>query len=529
MFCQLQELKKSKSTRPKSVRAALLALPQTLDETYERMLSSIGENDRPYAFTFLRWLAYAKSPLSLNELAEASIIEPAEEPLADDVVDVANRGGWGDVLEILAGLVTTEGADREEQIFGSAESDAADDSTQDIELLKSDKRVGPDTIVRLAHFSVKEYLESPRLRSSDASGFALVSATNHRFLTQSCLAYLEFYSQSPKKTLTSQDLEQFPLLEYVASFWYDHALQQESGSNAREMNLLTSDARLCDWLRVHDPDRDWKEPFQIMPGDVERPETALYYSTLLGLEPLVREILSAGADVNAHNGSAMYAAAVRGHGNILRILVQGGAEVNVLGPGDGYNALFAALESGSIDALQVLVDAGADVNYQAWDYRNLLYLAAAENNSELIRIFVKGGADVNAASGERGNAIQVASMMGYEDTVRILVEGGADVNDYEGYYGTALYLASSQGHKKVVQMLLDAGADVNAEAGQHGSALQAALKRDCTDEALVKMLIDAGADVKAGEAYLNSNCSEDEHPEDRVGEAAPIQVIAGGV
>ena len=528
MFCQLQELKKSKSTRPRSVRAALLALPQTLDETYERMLTSISESDRPYAFTFLRWLTYAKSPLSLNELAEASIIEPAEDPLADDVVDIANRGVWGDVLEILAGLVTTEGADREEQISGSAESDAADDS-QDIELLKSDNRVGPDTIVRLAHFSVKEYLESPRLRSSDASGFALVPATDHRSLTQSCLAYLEFYSQSPKKTLTSQDLEQFPLLEYVASFWYDHALQQESGSNAREMNLLTSDASLYDWLRVHDPNRDWKESFQIMPGDVERPETALYYSTLLGLEPLIREILSTGADVNAHNGSAMYAAAVQGHGNILRILVQGGAEVNVLGPGDGYNALFAALESGSIDALQVLVDAGADVNHGAWDYKNLLYLAAAENNSGLIRTFVKGGADVNAASGERGNAIQVASMMGYEDTVRILVEGGADVNNYEGYYGSALYLASAQGHKKVVRMLLDAGADVNAEAGQHGSALQAALKRDCIDEALVKMLIDAGADDKAGEAYLNSNCSEVEHLEDRAGEAAPIQVIAGGV
>lgn len=76
------------------------------------MLNSISEDDRPYALTFLRWLSYSKSPLSLNELTEASIIEPTEDQLANDVVDVANRGCWGDVLEILAGLVTTEGADR---------------------------------------------------------------------------------------------------------------------------------------------------------------------------------------------------------------------------------------------------------------------------------------------------------------------------------------------------------------------------------------------------------------------------------
>jgi ankyrin repeat protein len=508
----LQELKKSKSTRPRSVKAALLALPQTLDETYERMLNSISEDDRPYALTFLRWLAYSKSPLSLNELTEASIIEPTEDLLANDVVDVANRGGWGDVLEILAGLVTTEGADRDVHVLEPGESDAAGDSAQEIQLLKSGRRVEPNTKVRLAHFSVKEYLESSRLRSSDASVFALVSATDHRFLTQSCLAYLEYYSESPQKTSTTRDLEKFPLLEYAACWWYEHALLQESGSSAREMNLLTSTARLSDWLCVHDPDHEWEKPFQIMPGDVARLETPLYYSSLLGLEPIVREVLSAGADVNAHNGSATYAASFQGYANILRILISGGAEVNVFEPEHGYNALHAASRSGNVDALQVLVDAGADVNYQAWDYKNLLYIAASENDSELVRIFVQGGADVNAASGEWGDAIQVASMMGYETIVRMLIEGGANVNACEGHYGSALYVAASQGRKQVVQMLLEAGADVNAQVGHHGSALQAALKRDHVDKALVRLLIDAGADLNAPGECHDKSCSRDDRP-----------------
>jgi ankyrin repeat domain-containing protein 50 len=73
VFCQVEQLKKSKSTKPSSLKAALSALPKTLDKTYQRMLNNIDENDRPNAFTLIRWLAYAQSPPSLGELAEASM------------------------------------------------------------------------------------------------------------------------------------------------------------------------------------------------------------------------------------------------------------------------------------------------------------------------------------------------------------------------------------------------------------------------------------------------------------------------
>ena len=84
---------------------ALRHLPATLDATYERILTSIEDVYREEAIVLLRWLAYAQSPPSLGELAEAAVIDPS----GDGFVDTANRGALEDTLEILCGLVTYQG------------------------------------------------------------------------------------------------------------------------------------------------------------------------------------------------------------------------------------------------------------------------------------------------------------------------------------------------------------------------------------------------------------------------------------
>ncbi|CZR55936.1 uncharacterized protein PAC_05824 [Phialocephala subalpina] len=83
---------------------ALKVLLETLDETYERILSSIDSDYHEIIITALRWLVFANRPLKLRELAEASLIQP------DDEVpfDVENRfASLYDVLQVLSGLVIT--------------------------------------------------------------------------------------------------------------------------------------------------------------------------------------------------------------------------------------------------------------------------------------------------------------------------------------------------------------------------------------------------------------------------------------
>ncbi|KAK3113155.1 hypothetical protein LTR53_009839 [Teratosphaeriaceae sp. CCFEE 6253] len=97
--CQPHALKASKSSRPSAIEAALRTLPKDLNETYERMLDTITEADRPHALDLLRWLAFAQSPSSLDELAECVTITLINDAAVDGHVDVADRGSWEDSLD----------------------------------------------------------------------------------------------------------------------------------------------------------------------------------------------------------------------------------------------------------------------------------------------------------------------------------------------------------------------------------------------------------------------------------------------
>jgi hypothetical protein len=310
------------------VKLALEALPTTLDETYTRMLLGIEEMYHQQALTLLQWLAYARSPPTLGELVEAAIIDPCEE----SSIDVENRGNIEDSLNILSGLVATQekqAADgqsgSESELFVSDVSSTAsghDDITHHLRLSSSQTRV------RLAHFSVKEYLESKRIVKSDASYFYLDVAIGHRNLAQSCLTYLRHYNASSERTSTKQDLEVFPLSEYSAQSWYYHATLQCDGEVNREVAFLQSDAARKNWLRIHDPEDNWRGPFQTSVKDTT---SAVYYASLLGLRAIVKALLDNDADVNAEGGeygSALQAASEGGHTEVVRLLLDKDADVN---------------------------------------------------------------------------------------------------------------------------------------------------------------------------------------------------------
>ena len=481
------------------MKEALYCLPSTLDETYERMLAGIDESLRPDACKLLRWLAYAKSPPSLGELVDATIIDLA----ADGSVEVEDRPGLDDTLEILSGLVTVVGRRENEDVLedvedaGGYELESGDDEA---ELVSGHQQIRWDTKVRLAHFSVKEYLESKRILEGSAKDFSFESSREHGILCQSCLVYITHYSRSEEKLCMAQDLATFPLLRYAAQSWFYHARLQNATQVTREARLLCSEDTLRDWLQVHQPDRARGRPF----SQLEDVGPSLYYASLVGLEQVVGVLLATGADVNAaggHYGNALQAASEGGREKMVQILIDAGADVNAAGGGYG-NALQAASAGGHEKMVQMLIDAGADVNVAGGYYGNALQAASVGGHEKVVSMLRDAGADVNAAGGYYGNALQAASEGGHEKVVQILIDAGADVNAQGGDDGNALQAASTHGHEKVVQMLIDAGADVNAAGGYYGNALYEASVHG--HEKVVQMLIDAGADVNAAGGYYDN-------------------------
>ena len=67
MYCQLAYLR---YCLPGRIRRALDELPKSLDETYERTLEDIGDQNWEYAHRLFQCVAAASRPLSVAELAE---------------------------------------------------------------------------------------------------------------------------------------------------------------------------------------------------------------------------------------------------------------------------------------------------------------------------------------------------------------------------------------------------------------------------------------------------------------------------
>ena len=338
------------------------ALPATLDETYERMLTGIDHMFREEALVLLRWLAYARLPPTLSELAEASIVDPP----GQGVVDVGNRGSLEGTLEILLGLVSCG-------------------KTED-----GDQKLGKDSRVRLAHFSVKEYLESERVVQRHAKDFFLESGIGHRLLAQSCLTYIMHYSSNDEKASSSQHFWSFLLLKYAARSWYYHTSLQQSGDVSREICLLQSEDTKRSWLLVHRPEEVRKDPFD----DFTNVGPGLYYASLTGLLTVIWEFLTRGVDVNAQGGYF-------------------------------GNALQAASREGYKKVLEILLEQGADFNARGGEYGSVLQAASEGGHQTVVEMLIGHGADVNGQGGVYGSALQAASLGGYDKVIEMLISKGA--------------------------------------------------------------------------------------------------------
>ncbi|KAK4553330.1 hypothetical protein LTR86_009630 [Recurvomyces mirabilis] len=505
-FCQLEELKRLKGMRPRWVEKALECLPKSLDETYERMLVQINEIYQPEALRALRWLSFQMRPLTLGELCEACLIDPE----AEGVVDLENRGPLEDVLEILGSLVYVEEVNEVVNNTASTiDEGAAADGTTTTQPKASVNTWAASTI-RLAHFSVKEYLSSTRISDGPAVVYAMQASRDQPYIARTCLVYLLHYSSSSEKQSGLLDLEIFPLLQYSASWWATHTIwsgleqpePRTSGQASLQYRLLESYAYRRDWQMVYDPDeskwnkgeRDSAKPFETKEKTCP---SALYYASSLGLEATVKEFLQNGADVNEEGGyysTALHAAVYCGHKDIVQILIDAGADLEFR-TDRAYPKSIPDTSSGLIAKfLNVVLETSADVDVYGRRWGTPLQYAAKGGHQEIVMLLLKAGANVNA-EGEPRSALQVVARVGDLETARLLVKAGADLEmDIDGH-GTPIQLASWFGNPEMVQFLIEAGANVNTRGCRksHGTAVHAASSRDFTD--IVEMLVKAGADA----------------------------------
>ncbi|OBT50693.1 hypothetical protein VE04_09070 [Pseudogymnoascus sp. 24MN13] len=238
--CQMDTLGKCRTRL--ALQKALKALPITLDETYERILRTISDEDSKYAIPILQWLAFSSRPLSVEELAEVVAINVEQETAfnRDEILEDPME-----VLDICTSLVLVV--------------------ITDVPSLSELNRRS-STTVTLAHYSVQEYLVSARICQGRAARYSMQPAACHGSIAKGCIGYLLQYEKGLLDRFDSARSVRnvYALAQYSAEHWVSHTRKAEEDDNrlssVATKFLSTGEGAYLNWLRLYDPDRAWITP-----------------------------------------------------------------------------------------------------------------------------------------------------------------------------------------------------------------------------------------------------------------------------
>jgi ankyrin repeat protein len=442
IFCQLEVLR---DCLPSSVRGTLNELPESLDETYERILMEIKKPNRGHARRVLQCLVAATRPLRVGELAEVLAVDFDD---AEGIPRLNSDWRWEDqelaLLTACSSLIAIVGV-------GHSDSEAETDN--------DDSR-----IVQFSHFSVKEFLTSSRLAtaSGEISTYYIDLEPAHTILAQACLGIL----LQIQDDVEGRAPEDHPLSRYAAEHWSTHAQIGEVSSRLHKgMECLfdASKPHFEVWLTLCDIDAYPRTDatFFIFAPYNKSPAAALYYAALCGFHDLVEHLITEHAqDVNADGGyyvRPLVAALAGGHFQTADLLRHRGADPDVRGH-FGNNLLHAAAASGTIKVLRILIEYDfADINTENEGGNTPLHCSSYySNGGSILRFLLEHGADTNAKAKNGNTPLHLASGT---EVVRLLLEHGADVEVKNNDGETALQLAASRGRDKIAELLREHGAE----------------------------------------------------------------------
>lgn len=202
---------------------------------------------------------------------------------------------------------------------------------------------------------------------------------------------------------------------------------------------------------------------------------------------LLREICT-DVNVSVDRNTPLLLAAKRGQAEMVKLLVEAGAETNA--PDNGHRPLDFAAESGNAEVVQFLITHGARVNVNSTCCLGALHLAAARGALDAIRVLLAHGAEPNAV-GDSNHTPLFSALDGGRQTeegeprqaardaiLRALIEAGAKVNWVASDGDTPLTVAVESGNLRAVRILLEAGANVDVKNRNKESPIGLARQRE---------------------------------------------------
>jgi Ankyrin repeat len=198
-----------------------------------------------------------------------------------------------DILDICSSLVTI-----------AFQEDGSNDGSIDVHIDRT-TFIEPGW-VKLAHFSVREYLISDHLRTNTTalSYYFFNEKIAHVFIAKTCLAYLLQFDQ---EHVNSTTLRSYPLSRYATDNWTDHARWDRAGDwddlHGLIMTLLEpTGAVYINWMWLY-CQNIWNSR-----------RDPLHIAAEVGLERACQDLLLKGSDVSArrrYGDTPLHVAALR--------------------------------------------------------------------------------------------------------------------------------------------------------------------------------------------------------------------------
>lgn len=389
------------------LRKEMAGLPKTLDETYAMILRKIPDEYQSFAVKLLQWLIYSLRPLTIEEMVEVFAIESGSNPTFDPDARFPEPR---DVLLICPGLV--------------------------ISVITKNLTTGAKSErLRLAHFSVQEYLISTRV-DRDIAIYKVNETAAHNTIATDCLCYLLYFHNSNSKDYESMmscggerrmntyahiffSYIQYSFLRYVSSYWEYHTRFVDGNSSCISLALevLTNNSLYSNTFDILSTISTAANPYG----------SPLCWMSKSGNMRMVKSILS----VESPSEDALQGASEGGHADILSELLASGADVN--GRFQGHTALWHVSFAGHTAIAKQLLAAGAQV--EAGDLisgTTPLQQASVWGREENVKLLLASGADPNIIGDEGcgtsgwGKPLHEALRKGYWDIVKQLLLAGAD-------------------------------------------------------------------------------------------------------
>ncbi|KAF7252728.1 Ankyrin repeat and SOCS box protein 3, partial [Varanus komodoensis] len=188
-----------------------------------------------------------------------------------------------------------------------------------------------------------------------------------------------------------------------------------------------------------------------------------------GHADVIKLLLQHGANINGSHcwseWNSLHQAVFQNYPEILKLLLDQGAEKDSVDD-FGITPLFVAAQYGKLECLNILLSYGAEVNCQAKDWATPLFIAAQEGNDRCVELLLSKGADPNLYCNEEEwqLPIHAAAQMGRTNILRMLIPvTNRRCGSAEGKV-SPVYSAVYGGHEDCLEILLTEGYSPDAQA-----------------------------------------------------------------